>query len=114
VLPKEWFTVPRETTWRPHSTHGKLSAAKEAALPDSAFAFSDVRRLPLTDEGHVRSAIEHFGEVEAASDEDRELAFANIQRAAGFYRVPMTETDWRQLGTRQVEPGYKHVGGRER
>lgn len=106
---KEWFTVPRETTWRPYSTHGKLSAAKEAALPASAFAFPGVRALLLTDEGNVRSAIEGFHDVESVSDEDRELAFANIQRAAAFYRVPMTETDWRQLGTRHVEPGYKRV-----
>jgi len=97
------------TTWRPYSTHGKLSAAQEAALPDAAFAFPSVRALPLTDEGHVRLAIENFGEVEDVSDEDRELAFGNIQRAAQFYRVPMTETDWRQLGTRHVEPGYKRV-----
>jgi len=101
--------MPSESTWRPHSTHGKVSAAKEAALPASAFAFPGQRALLLTDEGHVRSAIEHFHEVETASDEDRERAFANIQRAAAFYRVPMTETDWRQLGTRHVEPGYKRV-----
>ncbi len=99
--------MARETTWRPHSTHGKLSPAREAALPDSAFAFPSRRMLPLTDEGHVRSAIENFTEVEGASDEEHEIAFANIQRAAGFYRVPMTETDWRQLGTRQVKPGYE-------
>lgn len=99
--------MARETTWRPHSTHGKLSPAREAALPESAFAFPSLRMLPLTDEGHVRSAIENFTEVEGASDEDREHAFANIQRAAGFYRVPMTDTDWRQLGTRQMKPGYE-------
>ena len=99
--------MTRETTWRPHNTHGKLSPAREAALPESAFAFPSLRMLPLTDEGHVRSAIENFAGVEGASGEDRETAFANIQRAAGFYRVPMTETDWRQLGTRQTPPGYE-------
>lgn len=102
--------MAHETTWRPQSTHGKLSAAREAALPDSAFAFPARRALPLTDEGYVRSAIERFGHVEDVSDEDRELAFANIQRASAFYRVPITETDWRQLGTRQMEPGYKRAG----
>ncbi|HZL05691.1 MAG TPA: DUF6582 domain-containing protein [Coriobacteriia bacterium] len=101
--------MPHETTWRPHGTHGKLSASREAALPDAAFAFPTQRDLPLTDEGSVRNAIEYFGGVEDASDEERELAFANIQRAAAFYRVPMTETDWRQLGTRHVEPGYKRA-----
>jgi hypothetical protein len=101
--------VAHDTTWRPYKTHGKLSAAREAALPESAFAFPTQRALPLTDEGSVRYAIEHFGEVEGVSDDERELAFANIQRAAGFYRIPMEETDWRQLGTRQVEPGYKRA-----
>lgn len=99
--------MAHETTWRPHSTHGKLSPAREAALPESAFAFPSRRMLPLTDEGYVRIAIEGFADVEGASDEDRELAFANIQRAAAFYRVPLTETDWRQLGTRQTPPGYE-------
>ena len=32
------------------------------------------------------------------SDEDRELAFANIKKAANYYGVDMTETDWTQLG----------------
>lgn len=96
-----------EATWRPHSTHGKLSPAREAALPESAFAFPSQRKLPLTDEGHVRAAMEDFMQVEGVSDEDRESAFANIQRAAGFYRVPMIETDWRQLGTRRMRPGYE-------
>ena len=101
--------MTQETTWRPHPTHGKLDKAQEDALPETAFAFPTLRSLPLTDEGYVRSAIEDFTQVEEASDEDREVAFANIQRAAQYYRVPMTETDWRQLGTRHVEPGYKSV-----
>jgi len=102
-----------DTTWRPHETHGKLTPGKEAGLPDSAFAFPKARALPLTDEGHVRSAIEEFRDVEDVTDEDRELAFANIRRAAGFYRVQMTETDWRQLGSRHVEPGYKRAESTE-
>ncbi len=98
-----------ETTWRPYSTHGKLSAAQEKALPESAFAFPTHRSLPLTDEGYVRSAIEHFSEVEKVSDEERELAFANIQKAAAFYHLPVAETDWRQLGTRHAEPAYRRL-----
>lgn len=99
--------MAHETTWRPHSTHGKLSAARQAELPDTAFAFPGARELPLTDGGYVRLAIEGFSEVAGVSDEDRDLAFANLQRAAGFYRVPMRETDWRQLGTRQADAPYK-------
>jgi hypothetical protein len=99
--------MTHDATWRPHPTHGKLTNAKEHALPASAFAFPVQRALPLTDEGYVRRAIEGFTDVDDVSDEDRELAFANIHKAAQFYRVPFSETDWRQLGTRHVTPGYK-------
>ncbi|MDY0341288.1 MAG: hypothetical protein RBS17_08750 [Coriobacteriia bacterium] len=99
--------MANETTWRPHNTHGKLSAARQAGLPDTAFAFPGTRELPLTDEGYVRLAIEGFSEVIDVSNEDRDLAFANLQRAAGFYRVQMRETDWRQLGTLQADAPYK-------
>ncbi len=98
--------MANETTWRPNPTHGKPALA---ALPESAFAFSTRRALPLTDEGSVRAAIEAFAEVEAVDDDDRERAFANIRKAAAFYRVPMTETDWRQLGARQVERAYERT-----
>jgi len=106
--------MAQPTTWRPHETHGKLTAGKQAGLPETAFAFPKQRALPLTDEGHVRQAIEDFEDVTDVTDEDRELAFANIRRAAAFYRVPMTETDWRQLGSRHVEPGYARAEHQER
>jgi hypothetical protein len=99
--------VTHESTWRPHPTHGKLAQAQLDALPKTAFAFPEHRALPLTDEGYVRSAIEDFDQVEGVSDDERGLAFANIQKAAHFYHVPMTETDWRELGSRHVEPGYR-------
>jgi hypothetical protein len=99
--------MTNETTWRPHATHGKLTPAAEAALPDTAFAFPAQRALPLTDEGYVRSASESFGTVEGVTDEDRDHAFANLRRAAAFYRVPMTATDWRQLGTQPVKRAYQ-------
>lgn len=98
--------MTQTATWRPHPTHGKPTPA---ALPDTAFAFSARRALPLTDEGSVRIAIEEFAEVEDVTDDDRELAFANIRRAAAFYRVPMAETDWRQLGARPVERPYERA-----
>jgi len=106
--------MAHDTTWRPRSTHGKLTAVQEAALPDTAFAFPGQRALPLTDEGHVRNAIENFGDAQGVSDDDRDLAFANIRRAAAFYHVPMTETDWRQLGSRQVERSYARGNRAER
>lgn len=95
------------TTWRPRDTHGTLSRAKELALPDSAFAFPKQRKGPLTGAAYVREAIAHFGEFEDVTDEDRDLAFENIRKAARHYRVDMTETDWRQFGTRPPKPAYK-------
>ena len=57
------------------------------------------RKEPLTDARHVRTAIARFDQTIDVSDEDRELAFANIKEAAEYYGVDMTETDWTQLGT---------------
>ncbi|MBW6468611.1 MAG: hypothetical protein K0B85_05580 [Coriobacteriia bacterium] len=97
------------TTWRPRDTHGKLSEAKERALPDSAFAFPKQRKGPLTGAAYVRDAINGFKEFDDVSDEDRDLAFRNIRKAAQHYNVEMTETDWRQLGTRQSKPGFQRA-----
>jgi hypothetical protein len=97
-------------TWRPRDTHGKLSEAKERTLPDSAFAFPKQRKGPLTGAAYVRDAIASFGDFEDVSDEDRDLAFRNIRKAAEHYHVEMTETDWRQLGTRPLKRGYSRGG----
>jgi hypothetical protein len=83
-------------TWQPHEKHGILS--EQSNLPDSVFAFPRQRKEPLTDATHLRNAIARFDQVIDVSDEDRELAFANIKKAANYYGVDMTETDWTQLG----------------
>jgi hypothetical protein len=83
-------------TWQPHEKHGRLT--KQSDLPDSVFAFPKQRKEPLTDASHVRNAIARFDQVIGVSDEDRELAFANIKKAAKYYGVDLTETDWTQLG----------------
>ena len=86
-----------EATWKPHEKHGELSERSD--LPDSVFAFPRQRKEPLTDAQHVRNAIARFDQVIDVSDEDRNLAFANIEKAAKYYGVDMTETNWRtQLG----------------
>jgi hypothetical protein len=95
-----------KATWRPRDTHGTLSEAKERALPDSAFAFPTQRKGPLTGAGYVREAISSFSEFTDVTDDDRDLAFENIRRAADRYHVRITETDWRQLGTRPHKPSY--------
>jgi hypothetical protein len=63
------------------------------------FAFPKGRKEPLTDADHVRNAIVRFDQTIGGSDEDRALAFANIKKAAEYYGVEMSESDWRQLGT---------------
>jgi hypothetical protein len=88
--------VKMEPTWKPHEKHGSLT--KQSDLPDTVFAFPKQRKEPLTDASHVRNSIARFDQVLDVSDEDRELAYANIKKAADYYGIGMTETDWTQLG----------------
>jgi hypothetical protein len=83
-------------TWEPHEKHGRLTTQSD--LPDSVFAFPGERKEPLTDAQHVRNAVARFDQVIDVSDADRELAFANIEKAADYYDVNLSETDWHQLG----------------
>jgi len=85
-----------ETTWEPSEEHGRLSMRSD--LPDTVFAFPRQRKEPLTDAKHVRNAVARFDQVIDASDGDRALAFANIEKAARHYGVDLSETDWHQLG----------------
>ena len=85
-----------ETTWQPYTEHGDLTTRSN--LPDSVFAFPRQRKEPLTDANHVRNALARFDQVEDVSDADRDLAFANIKKAAAYYGVDVHESDWRQLG----------------
>ena len=87
--------MPR-TTWRPHTRHGELT--NRSSLPDSVFAFPKQRKEPLTDADHVRNALARFDQVQDVSDEARELAFANIKKAAAYYDVEVAESRWEDLG----------------
>ncbi len=94
----------QNSSWEPthHSAHhGRLDAAQVNALPESAFAFPRSRKEPITDASHVRSALARFNQVTEVSDAERDLAFANIKKAAGYFGVELRETDWRQLGRRE-------------
>jgi hypothetical protein len=53
----------------------------------------------MTDVSHVRNAIARFNQVKDVTDADRDLAFANLKKAAEHFGVNMTETDWHQLGS---------------
>jgi len=85
-----------EATWQPFEEHGSLSTRSN--LPDTVFAFPKQRKEPLTDAQHVRNAVARFDQVLDVSEEDRALAFANIEKAANYYGVNLSETSWRQLG----------------
>ncbi len=86
----------RASTWRPHEKHGRLTTQSD--LPASVFAFPKQRKEPLTDARHVRNAVARFDQVTDASDADRSQAFANIEKAANYYQVDLSETNWHQLG----------------
>jgi hypothetical protein len=83
------------TTWEPHDKHGDLTERSD--LPDTVFAFPEQRKEPMTDASHVRNAIARFDQVTDVSDEDRELAFANIKKAAEHYGVHVSESEWEDL-----------------
>lgn len=81
-------------TWKPLGNGADSARAK---LPDSAFAFPNERKEPLTDAGHVRAAIARFGEVSGVTEAERAQAFANIKAAAGYYGINVTASSWRDL-----------------
>jgi hypothetical protein len=80
----------------PHTEHGDLTTRSN--LPKSVFAFPRQRNEPLTDASHVKNARARFDQVEGVSDPDRDLAFANIKKAAAHYGVDIGEKSWRELG----------------
>jgi hypothetical protein len=100
--------MPSHTTWQPYERHGDLSTHERDTLPETVYAFPKQRKEPLTDARHVRNAIARFDQVEGASDEERDQAFANIRKAADHYGVEMTETSWRNIGKRPHTKNPSH------
>jgi hypothetical protein len=89
-----------QATWKPHTEHGELDTKERKELPESVYAFPKQRKEPLTDAAHVKTALARFDQVQDVSDADRDLAFANIQKAARHYGIEVEETSWRDLGKR--------------
>jgi hypothetical protein len=87
-----------KTTWKPYTKHGELDSQERDKLPETVFAFPKQRKEPLTDASHVKNALARFDQVQDVSDKDRDLAFANIKKAAEHYGVNVEEENWRQLG----------------
>ena len=85
-----------EPTWEPYPEHGQLTTRSN--LPNTVFAFPKQRKEPMTDAQHVRNAVARFDQVLDVSDQERALAFANIEKAARYYGVNLSETNWHELG----------------
>jgi hypothetical protein len=85
-------------TWKAHEKSGRLTA--RADLPASVFAYPKERKEPMTNASHVRNAIARYDQVTGVPAADRELAFANIKKAAKYYGVTMSESSSSDLGTR--------------
>ena len=96
-----------QTTWEPYGEHGELSMRSN--LPDTVYAFPKQRKEPLTDAQHVRNAVARFDQVIDVSDEDRSLAFANIKKAARYYNVDLSETNWHELGVHPQPNREEHA-----
>jgi hypothetical protein len=92
--------MPVTPTWKPFEQHGELSTQEQHKLPESVFAFPKQRKEPLTDASHVKNALARFDQVKEVSDEDRELAFANIKEAGAYFGVEIEESRWQDLGKR--------------
>ncbi len=98
-----------KTTWRPHTEHGELSTREKDRLPESVFAFPTQRKEPLTDADHVKNALARFDQVKGVSDEDRDVAFANIKAAAKHYGLNVEESDWHELGKQPHTRNPEHA-----
>jgi hypothetical protein len=77
-------------TWKPYERHGRLT--RQSDLPDSVFAFPKKRKEPMTDARHVRNAVARFDQVTGVTKAERDLAFANIKRAARYYGIDLSES----------------------
>lgn len=97
-----------KTTWKPHTENGKLTSQDREELPDSIFAFPKQRKEPLTDAAHVRNALARFDQVQGVSDQDRDLAFANIKQAAAHYDITVEESHWQDLSDRSHRKHSTH------
>jgi hypothetical protein len=91
-----------KSTWEPFEETTRPTARGD--LPETVFAFPKQHKEPMTDAQHVRNAVARFDQVLDVSDEDRALAFANIEKAAKYYGVNLSETNWHELGKHPNRP----------
>jgi hypothetical protein len=79
------------TTWEP------WRGDDDGNLPESAYAFPRRKIDPLTDAVNVRSALEHFHTINEVSDEEKEIAFDNIKKAAEHFHVEVYGETYEQM-----------------
>jgi hypothetical protein len=96
------------TTWKPYVQHGELDSKEREELPGNVYAFPKQRKEPLIDADHVRNAIARFDQVKGVSDSDRDLAFANILKAATHFGITVEENNWHQLGKKAHTKNTAH------
>src|SRR2546421_10134612 len=68
----------------------QLDEKARARLPDSAFAYIDShggRRLPISDEAHVRNALSRFSQVRFENEAARDRARTRLLKAAKKYGI---------------------------
>jgi hypothetical protein len=94
-------------TWKPYERHGRLT--RQSDLPDSVFAFPKKRKEPLTDARHVRNAVARFDQVTGVTKAERDLAFANIKRAARYYGIDLSESSADDLPPRPQRKRKKNA-----
>jgi len=95
-------------TTHSHNTPNALSTDERKHMSDTLYAFPKQRKEPLNDASHVRNAIARFDQVKDVSDSEREQAFHNIKAAAKKFGVEMTETNWKQLGSKPHTSNAAH------
>lgn len=100
------MTTPHKS--HSHDTPNGLDTEDRNQMSDSTYAFPKQRKEPLNDAAHVRNAIARFDQVKDVSDEERAEAFRNIKAAAKKFGVAMTETHWKQLGSKPHTSNSAH------
>lgn len=70
------------------SIESKLDSKDRDKLPDSAYGIPELRKYPLTDANHVRSAISYFSKAPA---EYKHSLAVRICRAAKKYGVEISK-----------------------
>ncbi|HET7034761.1 MAG TPA: DUF6582 domain-containing protein [Thermomicrobiaceae bacterium] len=78
----------------------RLSQEEQDKLPSSDFAFPKERKEPLVDPSHVRDAIARFDQVEGVTNHERDEAWKRIVAAAKKFDIHLSESNWRELFTR--------------